>query len=524
MPRFDPAVWELPKDDPERRKAKRQLKYAHGAQKKAEKLAKNPYRVLKQAARFLNVPRIYFSLFFDSRLRIYTHAMGLTYQGSDYQKALLQFADGLTLTDKNKKQVEGELLVSIANCWGNDKLPFKERIEWAREHIKNLSYVAEEPLSTAAYSVWTAADEPFQFLALLREYFELFVWHTKTVTQVPGGRDATNSGSQILGGMCRDAKTCFYTNVVLDFNGQKSDTVQDLYGVVAKGAQAYLRNDVWVSTNLAKYRKQALAKAEKNGYDINADFVLNIDPAIVNRSHLKRLCMVDSYGGSWSSKNEYVSETLAETALDLDIKISLAEKRLVTDAGIAAQANEFPLSTELNKWFKHVGKSAIAAGLELIQWDTPDGSHIVQEYRVPNYVQVTTYAMGGGTYWQPLESDKATRGKRSSATVRDGYKDEILEGKTQTALGANYTHSHDSCIIRYAFNTIDTPYFGIHDCIYAPHGGLEKACKHMRYGYYQTVKGDCLEGLVKANGLECNAPPKGDADISECIDAPYMFS
>ena len=523
MPRFDPEIWERPSDDPERRAAKRKLKKAYGEQKRAEKLAKNPYRVLKTAARFYEVDRFYFSCFFDSRLRIYTHASTLTYQGSDYQKALLMFADGYEVTPANSEQVRKEMLVSLANTWGNDKISFAERVEFAEGLVKDLEYVAKDPLTTQAKVVWAeGADEPFQFLALLREYYELFVWKTKTVAQVPGGRDATNSGNQILGGMCRDAKTCYYTNVITEFRGLKADKPQDLYGVVADGAARLLRADVWVAVQLDKYRTQALKKAEKDGTEpppLDA-FIQTFDPGKLNRKHLKRAVMIDAYGGSWQSKNEHISAELTETAKAADSKVTLADKRLVTDAAIIAQANEFPLSTDLNKWFKELGKAAVKAGLELVHWQTPDGSHIVQEYRVPNLVQVTTYAMGGGTYPTPM------RGNRSQPVVQDGYTNEIMEGKTATALGANFTHSHDSMIIRGCMNELHTPFFGVHDCLYAPHGTLQHACKLMRLSYYQTVSGHALERLIESNGLQGQVidPPRGDADITSCVDSPYMFS
>lgn len=523
FPLIDPDVWDRPKEDLERRSAKRKLKLAYGEQKKAEKLAKNPYRVLKQAARFVDAPRIYFSCFFDSRLRIYTHAMGLTYQGSDYQKGLLMFADGCKVTDANREQVRNEMLVSIANTWGEDKITYDDRCKFALDLLKDVEFVAKDPVTTASMKIWTAADEPFQWLALVREYYEIFEWKTKDVAEVPGGRDATNSGSQILGSMARDGKTCFYTNVIQEWSDKVSDGPQDLYGVVASKAQVLLRNDVWVNNNLEKYKKQTLKKAEKDGVAIPADrvFMLNLDPSLINRTHLKRLCMIDSYGGSWSSKNDHVSDELSDTAKELGIKISLAEKRLVTDAGIQGQASEFPLSTQLNKWFKGFGKAAIKQGLELIHWTTPDGSYIVQEYREPNVVEITTHAMGGGCY-----PETRMRGgtKRTRASVMDGYKSDVKEGKTQTALGANFTHSHDSMVIRGVMNTLETSFFGIHDCLYAPHGTLEDACQLLRESFYETVKGDALVDLMRINKVDTALPPKGNADISSCLNSPYMFS
>ena len=525
MPRVDPSIWELDKKDPERRKAATKMKLAYGQQKKAEKLAKNPYRVLKTAARFIDVERIYFSCYFDSRLRIYPHSVGLTYQGSDYQKSLLMFADGYEVTEGNAQQVKDEMLISIANTFGKDKLSFADRIAFAADLVKDLEMVAIDPLSTQSKCVWTSADEPFQFLALVREYYELFVWKTKHHTHIPGGRDATNSGNQILGGMCRDAKTCYYTNVIREFNGMTADKPQDLYGVVAEGAKVFLRSDVWVDRHLNKYRKQAQKKADKLGYTINAAFTMNLNPEILTRKHLKRACMIDAYGGSWSSKNEHISDELNDTAAANGMTISLAEKRLVTDACIAAQASEFPLSDALNKWFKNFGKAALEAGLELITWYTPDGSKIVQEYREPNLIEVNTYAMGGGTYYQELADAKGKRGpNRHRAVVQEGYKGEVKEGKTQTALGANFTHSHDSMVIRGAMNAMDTPFFGIHDCLYGPHGTLETACQKLRLSYYETVKPDAFKSLVEVNEVDIEQVVKGNADISVCVDSPYMFS
>ena len=532
-PCIDAAIWDLPKDHKDRQAARRRLRKMHQEQKKAEKLHKNPYRVLKQAARFINEDRIYFSCYFDSRLRIYTHAVGLTYQGSDYQKALLQFADGLEVTDDNRSQVETEMLVTIANCWGNDKISFDDRVEFARELVKECEVCVRDPLSSDARSLWAeAAGEAFQFLAILKEYYDIFIDKKKTHTTVAGGRDASNSGNQILGGMCRDEKTCFYTNVITEWEDLLSDKPQDLYGVVAEGVKTLIRNDNFTHSRVSEYIKQAQKKAEKGDFEINADaFTIRPQlPDLVTRKTVKRAVMIDAYGGSWRSKNEHISEELSDAS---DDKISLAEKRLVTDACVLAQKAAFPLSDCLNVWFKELGKSALEAGREFIEWETPDGSYVVQEYRVPDVIPVTTYAMGGGTYYRPVHDrvkhtvskgkGKRHSEKRTSVQIRSGYKDEIMTGKTQTALGANFTHSHDSCIIRGAMNLLETEFFGIHDCLYAPHGTLQDACRKLRESYLDTVKTNALKGLADSNEIDIPEPLMGKADIDVCVDSPYMF-
>jgi hypothetical protein len=148
--------------------------------------------------------------------------------------------------------------------------------------------------------------------------------------------------------------------------------------------------------------------------------------------------------------------------------------------------------------------------------------------------------MGGGAYQRRSSrsndraaADDTKKGKkpktpkeRSSVSIQDGYKQEIMKGKTQTALGANFTHSHDASIIRGAMNQIETPFFGIHDCMYAPHGTLEDACKKLRLSFYSVVEPPALQGLLKSNKLQMTESPipRGNADITDCVKSPYMFS
>ena len=108
-----------------------------------------------------------------------------------------------------------------------------------------------------ARAIWTSASEPFQFLACVREIFEIFVWKTKTYTHLFNGRDATNSGMQLLGSMCLDEKAMWFTNVT------PTPTPQDLYGEVAKEAQALLSSEPWVQKKIQHYTKQTKAKMRK---------------------------------------------------------------------------------------------------------------------------------------------------------------------------------------------------------------------------------------------------------------------
>ena len=80
----------------------------------------------------------------DTRGRIYTTQQYLSPLGSDLAKAMLLFAD--------EHQVSGfDLCIHIANCFGQDKLSFEQRVEWVNENRDKLYAIGEDPLENYNY-------------------------------------------------------------------------------------------------------------------------------------------------------------------------------------------------------------------------------------------------------------------------------------------------------------------------------------------------------------------------------------
>ena len=137
--------------------------------------------------------------------------------------------------------------------------------------------------------------------------------------------------------------------------------------------------------------------------------------------------------------------------------------------------------------------------------------------------QVTTYAMGGGAYWQPVQQKRGKREDRSQISFRVGWGD-VKESKSQTALGANWTHSHDACIMHDTLHDWNEPFFAVHDCFYGPAGTMEDLCAKARQAFHGVVTFPCFETTVENNGVELSVPFKGNVDIDSCLDSDYMFS
>ena len=243
----------------------------------------------------------------------------------------------------------------------------------------------------------------------------------------------------------------------------------------------------------------------------------------VDRSIVKRLVMCTSYGASWQSKNEYVSEELDELyKQDEDFDPSLTEKRLVTDAAILGQQIAFPQCDILNKFFRDVGKGCMDQGLEFVHWTTPNGSVIKQEYRWPQVKKVATRAMGAGTYalTTPTKDDEG----RMHLSVQTGWGD-VRTGKASTALGANWTHSVDATILQDTINRMpNEAFFTVHDCFYSVAGDMDEICSTAREAFLSAVTCNPLQDLLDSNNLdELSLPPLGKVDLSNIADAQYMF-
>ena len=70
---------------------------------------------------------------------------GLTTQGVGLQKALLKFAAGKPI---GSEEALTYLLVHTANCWGLDKAPWADRLQWTKENREFIQKVADNPVKT----------------------------------------------------------------------------------------------------------------------------------------------------------------------------------------------------------------------------------------------------------------------------------------------------------------------------------------------------------------------------------------
>lgn len=515
IPFLDDEVQELPKNDPRRVEQQKKIWEALGKQKELKNKAVAPTQVLAMAAENLERDAFWIPWFFDSRLRAYPLVTLLSPQGADYQKALLEFADGAEVTPENEEQSRRVMQIALATTWGNkvDKLSFDGRVKFAQEHIlQNLEKICADPIST--YEIWCEADEPFQHLALLLEYNRVFVAKTSTVCRVPIGYDATCSGLQLLGSFVRDAETCRLVNVT------PSEAPQDAYAAVADKAK-------WLLSSPDRWKVlKGMEEVEEH----------NIPIELIDRKVAKKVVMLIPYGGTYDTLKGHVAEAVK------DWKLEISEIHWLTKALIRGMDMAVPGFFALNEWFRLAGKEVMDAEKNTVRWRTATGSQIAQHYREPLTEQAGTFIVNKATYtvkqvqtrkkknriWdsktkvevqKPLPLDD----RLDHPQIFKGWGD-VLKRKNQTALAANWTHSQDAATLQLAFAEFNQPFTTVHDCVYAPAPVITDAVHCIRQAFVSVVTWDALEEFQSLNELTCELPPRGTADVTTALYSEYLFS
>jgi len=183
---------------------------------------------------------LYFPHDKDYRGRSYNKSMtGLNTQGSDMQKALIEF------NPKEVHTASGErwLCINLANLCGQDKLTLDERYAWTINNLDLFKEVVKDPIKCTLWHDW---DKPMQGLREANEYLK-FLNGEPITTHVQ--LDGKNNGIQHLTALTRDHIVAPHVGLVY------TDKCPDLYqyvcdeslkSIIGTGSLA----DQWINSGL----------------------------------------------------------------------------------------------------------------------------------------------------------------------------------------------------------------------------------------------------------------------------------
>ena len=173
------------------------------------------------ANEFQHEERIYFPFQTDSRGRMYAVPSGMSPQGPNFGKGILEFADGKPLGATG----EYWFLVHGANMFGKDKLSYDKRVEFIKQNADDWCRAPEDPIGTR--DLWGNADKPWQFLAWCYEFRDFCNQGSSFKSHIPIALDGSCNGLQHFSAVLRDPIGGAATNLV------DADVPADIYQMVA---------------------------------------------------------------------------------------------------------------------------------------------------------------------------------------------------------------------------------------------------------------------------------------------------
>jgi DNA-directed RNA polymerase, mitochondrial len=470
------------------------------------------------AKRFEIYRKIYFPYQLDFRGRIYA-VPHLNPQGSDFQKALLRFANGKPLGEEGWKW----LAIHGANVAGYDKASLEDRVNWVQDNEDEILRCATDPFNHRGWCSTVGdveIDKPWQFLAFCFEWKGFTEYGESFVSKLPVAMDGSCSGIQHFSAMLRDKVGGAAVNLV------PQDLPADVYQLVANKVIEQVQADAIHGT------ADGLAHTEDGRpYVVEGTRSLATQwlQFGITRKVTKRSVMTLAYGSKEYGFKEQLMEDIirpARQASNMD-----PEKFPFSHDGYRAAAymakaiwvavnKTLVKASEAMNWLKHAASLAASEQLP-VRWTTPVGFPVMQAYADMSAKRVRT-AINGHTIKLTMyqETDKLDRRRQSQG------------------IAPNYVHSCDAAhmmltVVRAKQEGI-TNFAMIHDSFGTTAGDVEQLYHTVRESFVEmyeeipvleTFRDEILQQLSDENKLNLEPiPERGDLDLSKVCESRYCFA
>lgn len=468
---------------------------------------------IKMARRFSGETAIYFPHQFDFRGRLYAIPL-LSYQGPDWMKGLLRFAEGKPISNADDA---GWLMIQGANLWGEDKGTLDDRMAWVEEHANEIKQAGTDPL---ADYWWAEADKPWQFLQWCREWTLLWETGYGYVSSFICSADGACNGLQHFSAMLRDPVGGAAVNLL------PSATPSDIYAKVAEVVSAQLR---LIASGTVSVSKDVPGQLPREWAQAWLDFG-------VDRKVTKRSVMVLPYGGTQYSTREFVEEAIRDRLKSDDNPFSCTLRNkdgILTDSDGVFSASLFlaPLvwesigqvviaARDAMGWLKKAASLAAKEDLPLT-WRTPDGFLVRQAYYDTEATRVKLIMSG----------------VRVRLVIRKELPD-INKRRQEQGVSPNFVHSCDGTALRQYVvlakaNGINS-FALVHDafgCVAADYTMMQACLRQAFVDLYQQhdvleeFRKSILPILSEERAEELPAvPAKGTLDLEQVKESDFFFA
>lgn len=441
-------------------------------------------RTLNMAQSYSKYDSLWFVNQCDFRGRVYASTAGISPQGADFSKALLQFQEGKVLGNGGLYW----LAVHGANCYGIDKVSFDDRVAWIVDRVEQIQEVAQDPLAHTGF--WGEADSPYMFLAFCFEFAEGCYEPDQFITHLPVGMDGSCNGLQHFSALLQDEVGGKATNLI---NG---DAPRDIYKEVAAATLERIK-----SNEDSEQKDLWMQFAEKHGG--------------IPRKLAKRPVMTLPYGSTKFSCLKFVQEALQEVDPeyfpDFNAACAYLNDNMWESIGSVVIAARNAMD-----WLREVARVSCDNQIP-VWWVNPAGFPVYQANMKTSSKQIRTALMGNTrlrllTKEPTLAKDKQTQG-----------------------ISPNFVHSLDSAHMMLTVNEATkrgiTSFAMIHDDFGTHACDVELFREIIRESFVVMYKdNDPLQDLYTTTAMSIPTdtippvPDTGNLDLNEVLDSEYFFA
>jgi DNA-directed RNA polymerase len=417
---------------------------------------------------------LYFPTYFDWRGRLYFRSR-INPQSTDFVKAVLQFGNKKALGKRGLYWLK----VHVATCYGFDKKGMDTRACWTDDNMELIRDAVENHIDS---DFFRGADSPWCFFVAARELVRALdsgspeTWESG----VPVAMDATCSGMQHLSAVLRDPVGGMFTNLMPN-NG---DEKEDIYSAVAAVAVSLIQKDT-ENLEMAKYWLDAG----------------------VPRSAAKRPVMTYVYGGTLMSCTDYVFLDMQERGLEGLPEFSAFK--------LAAYLSKYlrkgiestvPSAAAAMRFLRELAGKSVSG--EAMQWVTPAGFPVIQQYAQEEVVKLNLPAVGVQLNMTRFDDSKLNR------------------PKCVNGIAPNFVHSLDSAHLVRVINAFVGSLVPIHDSFATHPCDVDQMHVVLRQEFVSMyADSDPLQVLVDAveSDNKPEAPPRGSLDIQRVLGSEFFM-
>ena len=393
---------------------------------------------------------------FDFRGRCYPIPTSLSPQGTDFDKSLLYFNEEGPVN-------EWWLAFQVATTYGLDKATMEDRIQWTRSNHELISRIAEDPDGTIPE--WSKVEEPWCFLAATIEYHQCVITKEKQTSGLPVSVDATCSGLQHLSALALDKTAAQMVNVV------PTNKPSDGYAIVAEKAKDVLPEHLH---------------------------------HLMNRKVTKRTVMTTPYGVTEGSARDYIRQELK------GVELEKGELQAIVKAVYRYAVRQvFAGPCASMTFIQRVAGQKIKEGNATIEWTTPSGFHVIQEYRKIELKPVQTRLLG----------------QRMQTWLNLEWEDRQVDlNRSRTAASPNLIHSLDAALLHLVFAEWIKPFTVIHDCVLGRSCDMDQMAFAIRDKFVEIYSQPILKQWSESLGVEFDeSVMQNTLDINDVQSSAYFF-